>query len=68
MSAEQIKNVSYGLSQPLINQPPQPIISKRNPTGDDKAALGTLWVNSSNNTAYIITSIVANIANWATIT
>jgi len=68
MSAKQLTQVSYGLSQPLINQSPQPIASKRNPTGDDKAMIGTLWVNSSNNTAYIITSIVANVANWALIT
>jgi len=64
MSNSQFQQVSYGLTQPLINQNPINIISHRNPTTVDKAQLGTLWINESNNTFYTLTSIVNNSANW----
>ncbi len=63
-----VRNVAYGLNQPLINENQPPIVSTRNPTTADKALIGTLWVNTSNDDAFILTSIVANSANWASTT
>ena len=63
-----VRNVAYGLNQPLINEAQLPIVSTRNPTTSDKALIGTVWVNTSNNDAFILTSIVANSANWASTT
>lgn len=59
---------AYGLSQPIINVFPSPIISSRAPTALDKAQLGTIWVKRTTsaltNAAYILTSIVNNSAVW----
>ena len=68
MSAQQLTQVSYGLSQPLINQPASPIVSTRDPNSDDKAAIGTLWINKSTNIGYVMTSVANNQANWSQIT
>lgn len=61
----QRKNVAYGLSDALLNVFSPPIVSKRAPTTADSAQIGTLWVNSTTNAAYILTSIVANSATWS---
>lgn len=60
-------NVAYGLTEPLLNVFPSPIVSVRNPTTADKAQLGSAWVNKSGNDAWILTSIVANAATWTPI-
>jgi hypothetical protein len=67
MSVFQPGQVSYGLTQPLIGVPSAPIISQRAPTTDDKANLGTLWINQATNLPYILTSVVDNIATWVPI-
>jgi len=65
MSSIQYPLSAYGLTQALINVFPQPIVSpSANPTTSNKAQIGTLWINKSANTAYILTSIVNNLANW----
>jgi len=61
-------NVAYGLSQPLIDTPLLPIVSNRAPGFNDKAPIGTIWVDKSQNTAYLLTSIVNNEATWVNIT
>jgi len=68
MSTAQRRNVAYGLSQGLIDVFPFPIVSKRSPTVNDFAALGTLWINSVTNSAFVLTSIVSNVANWSDVT
>lgn len=60
----QRKNVSYGLSQALVGIPASPVVSSRAPTSNDKAEIGTTWVNKTTNSPYILTSIVANSATW----
>lgn len=60
----QRQSVSYGLSQPLIGTPPEPIISTRVPATTDRAEIGTTWINKSANTAFVLASIVANSATW----
>ena len=59
------RNVSYGLSDPLLNVFPAPIISQRSPTGNDIAQLGQTWVNTLTNQVYTLSSITASVANWA---
>jgi hypothetical protein len=67
MSVFQPGNVAYGFSQSLLTIPNQPIVAQRNPTVNDKANIGTIWINQTNNNAYIITSIVDNVATWLAI-
>lgn len=55
---------AYGLSQPTINVPYAPIVSRRAPTASDKAAIGSTWIDVPNNDSYVLTSIVANSATW----
>lgn len=57
----------YGLDQAIHILPALPIVAKRNPRTDDFAQIGVTWVNTVNNTAYILTSISANSANWKTL-
>lgn len=59
---------SLGAIQPFVQNNPLTIISNRNPTTHDKAPLGQQWVNPSNNTAYILTSITEGDAIWNIIT
>lgn len=58
------RNVAYGFSDSLLDIPSAPIISERAPSNNDYAPLGTLWVDKPNNDAYVLTSIVANVATW----
>jgi len=60
-------NVSYGLSQPLIDTPLLPIVSNRTPTSNDKAPIGTIWIDKSQNLAYVLTSVVNDMATWVNI-
>lgn len=59
------RNIAYGLSDPLLNVFPAPIVSDRSPTGNDKAQIGQTWVNSATDQVYTLSSIVNNVANWA---
>lgn len=68
MSARQPRNVSYGLSQSLIIEAPYPIASKRSPTANDFATIGTIWSNVTTSTLYILASIVSNAATWIQVT
>lgn len=68
MSVAQFNQVSYGLTQSLIDLFPPPIVSQRAPTGNDKAVIGTTWINSTTNFVYMITSITANVADWEILT
>lgn len=61
---QQRVNVSYGLSQPLINTPNFPIVSNRSPRVTDFAPIGSLWVNRTTNQAYILVQVANNSATW----
>ncbi len=59
----------YGISQPLRNMFPAPIVSTRAPLATDKSyPIGQEWVNKNANTAYVLTSVAANVATWQEIT
>lgn len=64
MSTIQPKNTSYGLSQAIINNAPQPVSAKRAPLTSDFMQVGTVWCNTTTNTVYILASITNNSANW----
>lgn len=64
MSTNNNFNNVYGLSQPIVNTLQEPIITNRAPTGEDKAQIGSRWINKSANNAYILTSVVNNVAHW----
>jgi hypothetical protein len=68
MANQAITQVGYGLTQALQNQAPIPIPAKRAPTENDTGYnIGQIWINTSANTAYVLTSVVANVANWLSI-
>ena len=54
MSVNQRKNLSYGITQPLVDQAPMPIRSDRAPGGFDRAEVGTIWIDMPNNDSYIL--------------
>lgn len=68
MATQIFRKISYGLSEPLIDNGQGPIIAKRDPATNDKALVGTEWVNTDDNTAFFLTSVVDNIATWVPIT
>lgn len=59
---------SLGAVQPFVQNNPLTIISQRNPTAQDKAPIGQEWINTTNNQAFILTSIVAGASTWTIIT
>ena len=59
------RGVAYGLSDSLLNVFPAPIASTRNPSNNDRAQLGTVWVNKSTNDFFILTSVTANVSTWS---
>lgn len=68
MSVSTPNFVAYGQNNgPLIQVNPFPIVAQRAPLTTDKAPLGTLWVYPASNSAWVLTSIVANSASWENI-
>lgn len=67
MSVFQPGQIAYGFSQALIGVPIQTIVAQRVPNSNDKAPLGTFWVDTLSNQVFVITSIVDNVATWATV-
>jgi hypothetical protein len=66
--SQYFNQVSYGLSQALINQPPFPIYSKRAPTVNDIGyQLATMWIFIGSNQAYVLTSVINKVATWVQI-
>ena len=67
MATQIFRKVSYGLSEPLIDNNQGAIVAKRDPTTEDKAQIGTEWVNTVTKNAFFVTSIVDNVATWVPI-
>ena len=59
-------NTAYSFGQgPLTDMAAVPIVSPRNPTANDTGyQLGQLWVATTSNNAYILTSVKAGLATW----
>ena len=64
MSQRQPFNSLYGFPTPLNNQALPPIVSLRTPTTTDYAPIGQVWIYTTGNAAYILVSIVSNVAQW----
>ena len=64
MSFNPLRNNLYGFPSPLSSAPQAPIVSLRTPNTNDYAAIGSLWIYTTGNAAYILTSIVSNVATW----
>jgi len=64
MSVSTFKYVAYGQNQGLIIEPPYPIVAKRIPGVNDKAQVGTVWVDALTNQVFILASVRNNIATW----
>jgi len=64
--SKQNYNISAYTLNALNNLPPMPIVAKRAPTSADLGyQLGQLWIYTSSNVAYILTSVVSNSALWS---
>ena len=55
---------AMGYQNALQKLAPQPIIAKRDPTGNDKGATGQLWINTVANSAWINAGLVAGATVW----
>jgi len=60
----QRKNSAYGVNEPAVDVFPVPIVANRAPGVNDKAQVGTVWVNTDTDNTYILASIKSNVANW----
>ncbi len=61
------QRLAYSINQPLNAIFNPPVIAQRNPTGNDKQPLGSIWINRLTDDAWVLTSIVSNLANWINI-
>lgn len=57
-------NVAYGLDNALQGVFASPISSRRAPKTSDHFQVGQVWVDVTTNTAYMLTSIAANLSQW----
>ena len=58
-------NTLYGLQQPFVLGAPTPIISDREPSINDKPAVGTMWITQQQvPVIFILASVVASNAIW----
>lgn len=57
-------NNLYGVGQAVFDVQKNAFIARRNPTTDDKASLGQMWINEANNTYYVLTSNASGSAIW----
>jgi len=64
MSVQQFNESAYGLSQALIGVFPAPIVAQRAPNVNDKAQIGSVWIDQPNNDGYLLTSIVDGLSSW----
>lgn len=55
---------AYGLSDALVQVPPQPILAQRSPASSDYAQPGVLWVNQQANTVWCLSSTVGGVSVW----
>lgn len=58
------RNIAYGLNQPNVDVFPVPIVAERAPTNNDKAEVGTRWIDRSGDDAYVLTSIKSGVPSW----
>lgn len=63
------KRQAYGLGAPLQGMHPLPIVADRAPRTSDRGyPIGQVWINQPLDDAFILTSVVNNLARWDSIT
>jgi len=61
-----VPSKAYGLTDPLADLPPAPVIAQRAPlAGDTGYEAGTLWVDVPNDDVYVMTQTAGGAATWA---
>lgn len=59
-------NKSYGLSNPLQDMFPEPIVAQRAPTTNDTGyRIGQTWVDQSSNQIYALATVASGSATWS---
>lgn len=58
------KKIAYGLSNPLQDIGPLPVVADRDPTTADFDQVGAIWANKSSDNFFVLTSISGGSANW----
>lgn len=56
----------YGIGDNLLQLPPAPIVARRDPTTSDFGQPGQVWVNTDDQTIWMLGGIGANSATWQT--
>ncbi len=64
MSVRKRLEVAYGFGQGRYDLSPKPIPAQRAPTAQDKAEIGTIWLDQINNVAYTLIKVENNMAVW----
>lgn len=64
MSVQVPLNTAYGLSQALLQVAAPTVVSRRNPTTNDRGQYGQNWVNKTTGICFVMTSISANSYTW----
>ena len=67
MSVNYRNEVAYGLSQSLLDISLRPIVANRAPKTTDYAPIGSLWVDTTADNAYILVDIANAVATWSQI-
>lgn len=58
----------YGLNQPLTGLQQEPIVTNRDPLTSDTAEIGTIWVNTTSQSYFILCSVGNNDNVWTSAT
>ena len=59
-------DAAYGLTGPVLdNLAPVPVVAHRNPTVRDKGKPGTVWINQTLGTVFVVVKTAANQTTWA---
>lgn len=62
------RNTVYGYANPQAGLQQEPIIQERVPSTSDGAELGTIWIDTSSQSYYILTSSVGGVNTWVSAT
>jgi hypothetical protein len=62
------RNIAYGYTNPQTGIQQEPIIMQRVPTTADNAELGTIWIDKSASSFWILTNSAAGVNTWTATT
>lgn len=67
MAMRPINTRGLGINSPYVTIPQLPIITTRAPTSTDFAKIGTEWINTTNDSIWILTNATGGSATWTSI-